>query len=115
MSGTPITYDHIRSEGAAGRMGERMLAIVAEGDDGRVYLPPTPEHETASAQATPEWRPDCELPRKHRNFQGPVYGLTNVGHLFTSRQLVALTTLSDLVESVCQVVEADIHARPALL
>ncbi len=108
MSGTPITYDHIRAEGMAGHMGARMLAIVVEGDGGRVYLPPTPEDEAVAMQATPEWRPDCELPRKHRNFQGPVYGLTNVGHLFTSRQLVALTTLSDLVKDVCRIVEADV-------
>ena len=97
MSGTPITYDHIRSEGAAGRMGERMLAIVAEGDGGRVYLPPTREHEAVAAEVAPEWWPDCELPRKHRNFQGPIYGLTNVSHLFTSRQVVTLTAISDSI------------------
>ena len=109
MSGTPITYDHIRSEGAAGRMGERMLAVVAEGHRGRLYLPPVPDHEKAPTQATPEWRPDCELPRKHRNFQGPVYGLTNVGDLFTSRQLVALTALSDLVGCAHRVVQEAVH------
>ena len=97
MSGTPITYDYIKSEGVAGRMGVRMLCMVAEGDDGRVYLPPTQEHEGAASEAVPDWRPDCELPRKHRNFQGPVYGLTNVGDLFTGRQLVALTTFSTLL------------------
>ena len=114
MSGTPITYDHIRAEGMAGHMGARMLAIVAEGDGGRVYLPPTPDHESASAQATPEWRPDCELPKKHRNFQGPVYGLTNVGDLFTSRQLVALTTFSDMVTKLCELArEAAIHTDHA--
>ncbi len=110
MSGTPITYDHIRSEGAAGRMGERMLAIVVEGDGGRVYLAPTPDHQEVPTQATPEWRPDCELPRKHRNFQGPVYGLTNVGDLFTARQLVALTALSDLVGCVHCVVQEAVHS-----
>ena len=114
MSGTPVTYDHIRAEGMAGHMGARMLAIVAEGDGGRLYLPPTPDHESASAQATPEWRPDCELPKKHRNFQGPVYGLTNVGDLFTSRQLVALTTFSDMVTKLCELArEAAIHTDHA--
>ena len=97
MSGTPITYDYIKSEGVAGRMGERMLCIVAEGDGGRVYLPPMREQEETAAAAVADWRPDCELPKKHRNFQGPVYGLTNMGDLFTPRQLVALNTLSGLV------------------
>src|SRR5207248_10228624 len=31
MSGTPISGDHIKCEGKAGRMGARLMAIVAEG------------------------------------------------------------------------------------
>jgi putative DNA methylase len=46
MSGVPITYDYIRAEGKAGRLGARLMAIVAEGDRGRVYLPPLPEHDS---------------------------------------------------------------------
>ena len=96
MSGVPIPYGYIRNEGKAKRMGDRLMAIVAEGDRGRVYLEPLPEHEEIARQAKPTWRPDCELPKKHRNFQGPVYGLNNLGDLFTPRQLVALTTFADL-------------------
>ena len=42
MSGTPIAGDYIKAEGKAGRMGARLMAIVAEGERGRVYLAPTP-------------------------------------------------------------------------
>ena len=38
MSGTPIACDYIKAEGKAGRMGARLMAIVAEGERGRVYL-----------------------------------------------------------------------------
>ena len=38
MSSVPLTYEHIRAEGKAGRMGARLMTIVAEGDRGRVYL-----------------------------------------------------------------------------
>ena len=38
MSGTPIAGDYIKAEGKAGRMGARLMAIVAEGERGRVYL-----------------------------------------------------------------------------
>ena len=38
MSGTPISGEYIRAEGKAGRMGTRLMAIVAEGERGRVYL-----------------------------------------------------------------------------
>ncbi len=58
MSGTPIAGDYIKTEGKAGRMGARLMAIVAEGKRGRVYLAPTPEHETAAQKAQPTWKPD---------------------------------------------------------
>ena len=45
LSGAPMPFDYIRSEGKAGRMGARLMAIVAEGPNGRVYLPPSEEHE----------------------------------------------------------------------
>ena len=41
MSGTPIASDYIMAEGKARRIGARLMAIVAEGEHGRVYLPPT--------------------------------------------------------------------------
>ncbi|KAB2964428.1 MAG: DUF1156 domain-containing protein [Thermoanaerobaculia bacterium] len=97
MSGEPITYDYIRNEGKAGRMGARLMAIVAEGDRGRVYLAPTPGHEAAAREAEPPWKPDMLLPDNPRDFKTPNYGLTTFGDLFTPRQLVALKTFSDLV------------------
>jgi putative DNA methylase len=97
MSGTPIEGDYIKAEGQAGRMGARLMAIVAEGERGRVYLAPTPEHEAAARQARPEWRPEGALPDDPRNFWTVQYGLKTYGDLFTPRQLVALTTFSDLV------------------
>jgi putative DNA methylase len=97
MSGTPIASDHIYAEANAGRMGARLMAIVAEGERGRVYLAPTPEHEAAARQAKPEWRPEVTMPENPRWFSPPLYGLKTYGDLFTPRQLVALTTFSDLV------------------
>ena len=97
VSNVPITYDYIRNEGQAGRMGARLMAIVAEGDRGRVYLTPTAEHEDVAKKALPDWEPETRLPDNTRDFKTPLYGLTTFGDLFTLRQLVALTTFSDLV------------------
>ena len=120
MSGTPMEGDYIKAEGKAGRMGARLMAIVAEGRQGRVYLAPTPEHEEITRNANPEWEPEQPLPDDPRNFWTVQYGLTTYGDLFTPRQLVALTTFSDLVgEAMAQVrrdaVAADLPDDPTPL
>ena len=107
MSGTPIASEHIYGEAQAGRMGARLMAIVAEGERGRVYLAPTPEHEAAARKAKPEWKPDVAMPDNPRWFSPPLYGLKTYGDLFTPRQLVALTTFSDLVGEAMQQVRRD--------
>ncbi len=107
MSRTPITGDYIKAEGRAGRMGARLMAIVAEGDRGRVYLAPISDHERAALQAKPEWIPNETLPNDPRAIWCPLYGLTTFGDLFTPRQLVALTTFSDLVTEARARVERD--------
>ena len=110
MSGTPVTGSYIKSEGQAKRMGARLMAIVAEGTRGRVYLPPTTKHEQVALVAIPEWRPELKLPDDPRNFWTVQYGLTTYGDLFTPRQLVALTTFSNLVGGAAERVQRDAAA-----
>ena len=113
MSGVPVTYTHIRSEGKADRMSSRLMAVVAAGDRGRVYLGPTANHETIGRGARAHWKPDTPLPDNPRDFKTPNYGLVTYGDLFTPRQLVALTTFSDLVQQSLQRVQRDaVAGRP---
>lgn len=100
MSDTPIEGDYIKAEGKAGRMGARMMAIVAEGERGRIYLPPTTEHEAAARAAKPNWRPDVEFFQQALGFRVGNYGMTRWCDLFTNRQTVALATFTDLVDEV---------------
>lgn len=106
LTGSPLDYKYIRAEGSAGRMGAKLMAIVAEGVRGRVYLEPTPDHEAAAQQAAPTWKPTTPLHGKCRvNVSN--YGLDVYGDLFTPRQLVALTTFSDLVSEAIARIRAD--------
>ena len=107
MSGTPLAPAYIKSEGRAGRMGARLMAIVAQGDRARVYLGPEREHAEAAERARPKWRPDLALPDNSRWFSPPDYGLPTFGDLFTPRQLVALTMFSDLVGEAKERVRRD--------
>jgi putative DNA methylase len=97
MSESPIDGDYVKAEGRAGRLGMRLMAVVAEGERGRVYLSPTPAIESVAAVAAPTWTPEASLPDDPRSFWVVQYGLTHYADLFTPRQLVALTTFSDLV------------------
>ncbi len=96
VSGVPVTYEFIRSEGQAGRIGSRLIAIVAEGDRGRVYLNPLTDHERVARDSNPTWKPTIDLSGKCR-VNVSLYGMNTFADLFTDRQLVALTTFSDLV------------------
>jgi len=104
--GSPVTFQYIRSEGKAGRMGARLMAIVAEGARGRVYVEADSVHEHLSKSTQPNWKPDSSLPKNPRDFKTPNYGLTTYADLFTPRQLVALNTFSDLLDEVEKQVRA---------
>ncbi len=94
---TPITADYIKAEGVKQRFGTHLLAIVAEGRKGRLYVSPDQIHVAASQVECPKDVPSETLPYDPRNLWTPSYGLTKFSDLFTNRQLVALTTFSDLV------------------
>ena len=107
MSGTPMPFDYLRSEAKSGRMSARLMAIVAEGERGRVYLTPTAEHEAIAEKGEPHWTPDTNLPDRALGFRVQEYGMTMWRDLFTSRQLVALTTFTDLVAEAMEQVKQD--------
>lgn len=107
ISGVPIEPKHIYSEANAGRMGSKLMAVVVEGQRGRLYLPPTVEIETLARTAKPSWMPEVQMPENPRWFSPPLYGLKRYGDLFTPRQLVALTTFSDLVSEARLKIKAD--------
>ena len=107
MSGAPLDGDYIKAEGMAGRMGMRMMATVAEGSRGRVYLDPTAEMEEIAQSAEPVWRPENTISGSTQYLGIKPYGFDTFDRLFTDRQLVALTTLSDLVQEARDMVLAD--------
>ncbi|MEW6213349.1 MAG: hypothetical protein AB1631_33955, partial [Acidobacteriota bacterium] len=97
VCGQAVPFEHIRSEGRAGRMSAQLMAIVAEGERSRVYVSPNEEHVEIASKARPWWKPDTDLPEQALGFRVQLYGMTKHADLFTPRQLVALTTFSDLV------------------
>jgi len=100
LSGAPIPVTYIREQGLEGNIGARMMAIVAAGDHGRIYLSPTPAQEDIANQAVPAWKPDLAINHNPRDIRTQLYGLKTYGDLFTNRQLVTLSTFSELIQKV---------------
>jgi putative DNA methylase len=94
---SPVPLEYIRTEGRAGRLGEQLMAMVAEGNRQRIYLSPQPDHELAADVPRPPEVPDTELPEQALGFRVQAYGMVHHADLFTRRQLTALCTFSDLV------------------
>lgn len=108
FSQIPIDTKYIRAEACAGRMGVRLLAVVAEGTRGRVYLPPSDEIEQVARAATPTWKPELKVTTPcHDIDRLPMYGMFTWGDAFTPRQLAVLATFSDLVQEVIAKAKAD--------
>lgn len=104
---TPMPLDYVRAEGKAGRMGAQLMAIVAEGERGRVYLSPSNKDEEIVTSVKPEWKPEVNLPHNPRDFKTPNYGMRTFAELFTPRQLVALNTFCELVSEAREKILSD--------
>jgi len=99
VCGETAPLDYLRSEGKAKRITTRLLAIIAKGERGRAYVSADEYHERVALAARPPWAPDTDLPDRALGFRVQAYGIAKHRDLFTSRQLLALTTLSDLVKA----------------
>ena len=107
LSGSPIQPKYIKSEGKEGRLGTRLMAIVAEGKRTRIYLPPEQSHELIARQANPSFRPSLTISGSTQYLGVKPYGIDRFDQLFTDRQLAALAVFSDLVLEARQKVIED--------
>jgi putative DNA methylase len=104
---TPLSLEYVRTEGKAGRIGKHLMAVVAEGTRGRIYLSPDDVQIQRSKVDRPAGIQSGEIPKRHRNFQTPNYGLTKWADLFDNRQLLTLTTFCDTIPQIHEQIQND--------
>ncbi|MDX9723980.1 MAG: DUF1156 domain-containing protein [Myxococcota bacterium] len=103
LTNTPIPGEYIDNEASAGRMQQKLLAIVLEGERERIYVNATQAHESLAFEGARELLRPAMVPSEPcrgtfaGNAQGRIYGFRTFGDYFTARQLVALGTFSELV------------------
>lgn len=96
----PIPFEYIRAEGMAGRIGYDLMAMAVEGSGGRQYVEATAAQIAAAQSCTPDWEPDTELPTSALGFRVQKYGITQHRDLFTKRQMMMLSALSDEIRNI---------------
>ena len=107
FSDAAITPKHVKNAANTGKLSQMLIAVVAEGSRGRLYLDPTTEQEAAAFAETPKDRHDIRFEPKALGFRIGNYGMTTFGDLFTDRQTIALNTFSDLVIQAHDEIKAD--------
>ncbi|MBQ7502095.1 DUF1156 domain-containing protein [bacterium] len=105
--GSPVDFDYVRSQGRNGNIHAQLMAVAAEGKNGRLYCAPDFQQEAAADVELPVDVPETSLPDKALSFRVQVYGMDQHKKLFTNRQLTALTTFSDLAAEVQAKAEQD--------
>jgi putative DNA methylase len=107
MSGEPIEPSYIREAASNGELNSRLMAVVAEAHRGRLYLDPISEHEEIANDCQPPWKPEVDFFEQALGFRIGKYGMRKWSDLFTKRQLVALSCISDLIKEVKEQIEQD--------
>lgn len=112
--GSPVDLKYVKEEAKAGHMGASLMAVVAEGARGRVYVSPDSAQVSAARVERPEDYPTGKLATHFTGGSCVPYGLDEFWKLFTNRQLTALTTFSDLVHEAQEKAENDALAAGLL-
>lgn len=105
--GEPVDFAYIREEGKKHRLSNKLIAVVAEGKNERLYFSPDSFQENTAFCNELANIPDGDLPEQALGFRIQAYGMKMYRDLFTSRQQVALATLCDLVKETQQQVIID--------
>ena len=109
-TGSAIPKAYIKAEGSAGRLGQQLMAVVAEGPSSRAYYTPSGHDVNGASCEIPEDIPTGTVTKNSRYMVPVLYGMDEWWKLFTARQLVALTTFSDLLGEVKKQILADAAA-----
>ncbi|MET3842046.1 DUF1156 domain-containing protein [Bradyrhizobium sp. OAE829] len=120
LTGSAIDRKYAQIEGKSNRLGQRLMAIVAEGRRGRHYISP----ENAVEEIAKDVNNYPQVGDTRNTFLGEstptramitggvcsAYGLRTWADLFTARQLLALNTFVELIDSTRERVRLDASA-----
>lgn len=104
---TVTTRDYVSQEAKAKRLGTIQTAVVVEGQRGRLFFPAQASPCPSDIPKADSTGLNVEFSPNPRDVWCRNFGLDTPADLFTPRQLVALTTFSDMVSEVREKVLVD--------
>ncbi len=115
FSDAPISGEYVDQQASIGRMGRELIGIVVDTKHGRVYLSPNQSDQLDATAAAATFVPKLDLEHLEApcrgtfasNAQGRRYGFNTFKDYFLERQLVALSTFSELVHEARIQIEKD--------
>ncbi len=108
VCGQTCDANYIKEQAVQQKMKSELMAIVAEGTSGRLYIEPNQFQIDIANIQKPESYPTGTIAINPRDIRAQLYGMYDYSDLFTPRQLTALTTFSDLVGEAYEKVRGDI-------
>ena len=111
LCGEPVSFSYIRNEGKNGRISSQLMAIVAKGKYGRVYISPNEEHIREAQVILDEELSLGQIANYPGYLNPPAYGLDTFESLFTHRQVTFLVKLGEITKDISDIVEDDAVKR----
>lgn len=108
--GSPVDLDYIRECGQNNNIGYQLLAIIAEGDKRKVFLPAESDINIDNLERPTEY-PDTEIAYYPGCTNCKIYGMNYFSDLMTDRQLKAMVTFSDLVVEIVDIIKKDAESQ----
>lgn len=105
--GNTAVLEYVREQSRAGKIGEVMTCIVAEGNRKRLFLSPTEEQIKIAFSEKANKKPTQKMPSSAYLVSGRGYGITEWSELFTERQLIGLNAFSDALLEIRDSIVAD--------
>ena len=110
LSNTAFPLSYIREKAVKGELGKKLMAIVAEGKNGRVYLPPRALNNLGVPDGDHSHL-DLDIDHWRSCTNCVVYGMTKFSDLFSERQILALSTFSDLLKDVQEEISRELNSQ----
>lgn len=107
FSNTPITYQYVREQAAAGKLGRMLLAVVSDGNHGRHYWTPDEVHRKAALVTGPDGLPQLPIPEDGLGISVRNYSVEEWSDLFTPRQQRVLLSFAEAIRDIPKTVADD--------